>query len=89
MLPPLSHGWAYEGGNSGRGGRKEEVDTQEGEKAAAVEGKEPEHRMLPPLSHGWAYEGGNSGRGGRKEEVDTQEGEKAAAPAAEEGKPAN
>ena len=95
MLPPLSHGWAYEGGNAGRGGRKEEVGSLEGgrrvpdiarEQAVAGEGKEPEHRMLPPLSHGWAYEGGNSGRGGRKEEVDTQEGEKAAAAANDAGK---
>ena len=55
---------------------------EEEDKAAAVEGKEPEHRMLPPVSRGWAYGGRD---GSRKDEVDSQQQEENKA-AAVEGK---
>jgi hypothetical protein len=83
MLPPLSHGWAYEGAGSRGGGRKDAVDSQQEQeggvepvmprKEEAAMADEHEHRKLPPLSHGWAYEGGSSSRGGRKDAVDSQQ----------------
>ena len=54
MLPPLSHGWAYEGAGSGSNGRKEVVEAEKEEKNKAVE--DGKHRMLPPLSHGYVMD---------------------------------
>jgi hypothetical protein len=70
MLPPLSHGWAYEGGS--RTGGKGEVDAKDEVQEKGVSPADNSHRMLPPLSHGWAYEGGS--RTGGKGEVDAKDG---------------